>query len=149
MFDTARAIVDLALSGAADRYPHLKIIVPHAGGVLPLLADRVERFQPIVEQPGDRRPFKAVLAQLYYDLAGDPSPVQLGALRTLSSPDRLLYGSDCAWTRDEQVLRTIRMLDVTDAPQGETWRQLTTRNAERLLTEAALPGALGGPAQIF
>lgn len=148
MFDTARSIVDLVLSGAVDRYPRLKIIVPHAGGVLPLLADRVERFRSIGEEPGDRRTVKSVLAQLYYDLAGDPSPAQLEALRTMSSPDRLLYGSDCAWTREEQVLRTIRMLDVTDARHGETWRQLTTRNAERLLTEAALPEASSGPAPI-
>ena len=69
MFDTARSIVDLVLSGAADRYPNLKIIVPHAGGVLPLLADRVERFRSIGGEPGDRRTVKAVLAQLYYDLA--------------------------------------------------------------------------------
>jgi predicted TIM-barrel fold metal-dependent hydrolase len=149
MFDTARSVVDLVLSGAAGRYPHLKIIVPHAGGVLPLLADRVERFRSISTEPGDGRPFKAAMARLYYDLAGDPSPVQLDALRALSSPDQLLYGSDCAWTREEQILRTIRMLDATSARQGETWRQLTTRNAERLLTEAALPEAPGGPAQGF
>jgi 6-methylsalicylate decarboxylase len=149
MFDTARSVVDLVLSGAAGRYPHLKIIVPHAGGVLPLLADRVERFRSISAEPGDGRPFKAAMARLYYDLAGDPSPVQLDALRALSSPDQLLYGSDCAWTREEQILRTIRMLDATSARQGETWRQLTTRNAERLLTEAALPEAPGGPAQGF
>ena len=146
MFDTARSIVDLVLSGAADRYPNLKMIVPHAGGVLPLLADRVERFRSIGEEPGDRRTVKAVLAQLYYDLAGDPSPAQLEALRTVSTSDRLLYGSDCAWTRQEQVLRTIRMLDVTDARHGETWRQLTTRNAKRLLTEATLPEASRGSA---
>jgi 6-methylsalicylate decarboxylase len=147
MFDTARSIVDLVLSGAADRYPNLKIIVPHAGGVLPLLTDRVERFRSISEEPGDRRTVKAVLAQLYYDLAGDPSPAQLGALGTVSSPDRLLYGSDCAWTRQEQVLRTIQLLDVTDARQGETWRQQTTRNAERLLVRATPPAAPGGPSQ--
>lgn len=133
MFDTARSIVDLALSGAADRFPRLKIIVPHAGGVLPLLADRVERFRSMSQEPGGGTPFKTVLERLYFDLAGDPSPVQLGALRTVSSPGRLLYGSDCAWTREEQVLRTIRMLDKTGAAGGETWRQLTTQNAERLL----------------
>lgn len=139
LFDTARSVMDLILSGGVDRCPHLRIIVPHVGGVLPLLADRVERFRSIGSESEDRRSVRSALAGFYYDLAGDPSPSQLDALRTVSSPDRLLYGSDCAWTRDEQVLRAISTLDATDVGHGETWRQLTTRNAKRLLPEVASP----------
>lgn len=47
LFDTARTVVDYILSGAARQYPHIRVVVPHAGGVIPLLADRLELFRHI------------------------------------------------------------------------------------------------------
>jgi hypothetical protein len=47
LFDTARSVVDLILSGAAERYSNIRFIIPHAGGVLPLLVDRVELFRSL------------------------------------------------------------------------------------------------------
>ena len=151
MFDTARTVVDLVVSGAAERYPHLRLIVPHAGGVLPLLADRVDRFAFLDGENGDRPSARSALGRFYYDLAGDPTPGQLDALATVTSPDRILYGSDSAWTRDAQVLRTIGMLDASDAKDaryGESWRRLTTRNAERLLSGPAASGEPDAPAPV-
>ena len=40
-FDKARAIVHLLLSGTVARYPKIKFIVSHAGGVLPPMIERV------------------------------------------------------------------------------------------------------------
>jgi predicted TIM-barrel fold metal-dependent hydrolase len=141
LFDTARTVVDLVISGAVNRYPNLRIIVPHAGGVLPLLADRVDLFRSIGVVPGenDQESIRTALARFYYDLAGTPTRSQLDALRTISPPDRLLYGSDSAWTRDAQVLRTIGILDTATGPRGESWRRTTTRNAQQLLSKASLP----------
>jgi predicted TIM-barrel fold metal-dependent hydrolase len=42
IFDTARAVTDLILSGTLIRHPGMRIIVPHGGGALPLLADRIK-----------------------------------------------------------------------------------------------------------
>ena len=43
IFDTARAVTDLILSGTLTRHPEMRVLVPH-GGTLPLLADRIEAF---------------------------------------------------------------------------------------------------------
>lgn len=71
LFDTARTVIDFILSGAAHRYPQLRLIVPHAGGVLPLLADRLELFRALAENPHGPS-VSEQLHRFYYDLAGTP-----------------------------------------------------------------------------
>jgi 6-methylsalicylate decarboxylase len=133
LFDTARTVVDFILSGAAERFPNLQLIVPHAGGVLPLLADRVELFRTLGGDTDDRKPVTALLGQFYYDLAGTPSAAQLAALHSIASTDQLLYGSDYAWTRETQVLQAIERLDSGFPADGPMWRHVTTHNAQQLL----------------
>jgi 6-methylsalicylate decarboxylase len=95
LFDTTRCVVDLALSGALARYPHIRWIVPHAGAVLPVIAHRVVGFTALTGSPTD---LPGHLGGLYYDLAGAPLPVALDALLAVAEPDRLLYGSDFPFT---------------------------------------------------
>jgi 6-methylsalicylate decarboxylase len=92
MFDTARTVFDLILSGALARHDGLRLIVPHTGGVIPLLADRVDRSRRFGES--SNTDVFGTLAGLHYDLSGEALPRQLPALLSLVSPERLLYGSD-------------------------------------------------------
>jgi 6-methylsalicylate decarboxylase len=80
LFDSARAVADLALTGIFNRYPKVQFIVAHAGGVLTLLGDRL---------PG----LASRLQDLWYDV---PDP-RLDA-------NRLLYGSDYPFTPAEAVI---------------------------------------------
>src|SRR5580704_4822468 len=132
LFDTARTVVGYILSGAARRHPNIRVVVPHAGGVLPLVADRLELFRTI---SGDTNGPSVIelLGGFYYDLAGTPSERQLTALMSIAEPAHLLYGSDYAWTRHEQVLRALKALDNIQPPAGQPWRHLTSHNARRLL----------------
>jgi 6-methylsalicylate decarboxylase len=74
VFDTTRAVTHLVLSGTLERSPDLRVIVPHAGGTIPYLADRIDllasRFVPGASQ---RAPagVKAYLRRLY-NLARHP-----------------------------------------------------------------------------
>jgi len=94
-FDTTRAVVDLALGGTLSRNPNLRLVVPHVGSALPVLVDRVAGFTKAIA-PGEGPPVDVVglLADLHYDLAGDATPRAIEALLDLTTPDRLLYGSD-------------------------------------------------------
>jgi predicted TIM-barrel fold metal-dependent hydrolase len=142
LFDTARTIVDFILSGNAERYPNLRVIVPHMGGVLPLLAERVELFRPIMGYQAGGSSVTETLRRFHYDLAGAPNAEQLSALASISTPERLLYGSDYAWTRAETTLNILSVLDVVVPGDGDgTWRQLTTRNARALLGAPGEPSA--------
>lgn len=95
LFDTTRCVVDLALSGTLASHSAIRWIIPHAGAVLPTVAHRVAAVAALTGQPGD---VPAMLAGLYYDLAGVPLPVAVDALLALVEPDRLLYGSDYPFT---------------------------------------------------
>ena len=49
LFDTTRAAVNLVFSGALDRFPRIRFILPHAGGVMPYFAWRL-RSSPMIDK---------------------------------------------------------------------------------------------------
>jgi 6-methylsalicylate decarboxylase len=133
LFETARTVTDFILTGAAERFGRIRLIVPHLGGVLPSLADRIELFRTIDGECADRTTVAETLGRFYYDLAGTPSKHQITGLASIAKPDRLLYGSDYAWTRREHVLRLLTSLDVAFDGCNAGWRSRSTHNANVLL----------------
>jgi predicted TIM-barrel fold metal-dependent hydrolase len=101
--DTTRAVADLVLRGGITRRPRLRMVVPHGGGALAALADRVSGFARLFAADGDRPDVTGQLASLYYDLAGAPVPRQLPSLLALADPTHLLYGTDWPWTPEPAV----------------------------------------------
>lgn len=104
IFDTTRAIFNLSLSGAFTEYPKIRWVVPHTGGAISVMADRVNRIAELI------RPDGAIgvnvvtdLQRLYYDLAGVPLPRSLPALLTLVAVDQIVYGSDYPFANAESV----------------------------------------------
>ncbi|MCX0275215.1 amidohydrolase [Nocardia zapadnayensis] len=145
LFETARTVVDFILGGAAERFPHIRLIVPHLGGVLPLLAERIELFRVIDGAAADRTTVGELLGRFYYELAGTPSKTQMAALNSIATPDRLLYGSDYAWTPREHAIHLLHTLDTVLADEHDDWRALTTANADSLFAgSSALSGTAGG-----
>ncbi|WP_394618613.1 amidohydrolase family protein [Lentzea sp. JNUCC 0626] len=107
-FETTRAVTSLLLNGVLDRYPAIRFVVPHAGAALPALADRVAAFGgPDVLRH---------LRSLHYDLAGFALPRLLPALRTLTEPEHLLYGSDFPFTPEFAVRGLAAALAETGVP---------------------------------
>ncbi|MFI2780065.1 amidohydrolase family protein [Streptomyces sp. ALB3] len=136
VFDTARTVTDLLMAGTLDRHRDVTVIVPHCGGALPVLADRIDGFMKMFMPDGAGGPGAVEqLGRLHYDLAGPALPRQLPALVNLAGTDRLLYGSDHCWTPAAGVEAHIAGLDAAPAPEGSTsWRALTTDNARRVLS---------------
>ncbi|MDT9690261.1 amidohydrolase family protein [Streptomyces sp. P9(2023)] len=95
-FETTRTVVDLLFSGTLGRLPHLKLIVSHAGGTLPFLAQRLTYGPTIGTYLTERAPKDVVgaLRGLYYDIAMSANRFALPALTELAAPDRILFGSD-------------------------------------------------------
>ena len=127
-FDTTRTVTDLLFSGALERFDGIRFVIPHCGGTLALLADRVELFRTTFT-PGSGASTRDQLAGLWFDLAGTPFPTQVPALASVVGTGRLLYGSDFCFTPPEAVGRQLASIDAA----GPEWRDLTTRNADRLL----------------
>jgi predicted TIM-barrel fold metal-dependent hydrolase len=136
LFDTTRAIVNLVLNGAVARHPDLRLIIPHVGAALPVVADRVAGFaialgvDPSVDVVRD-------LAGLHYDLAGSPLPRQLDALLALTTIEHLHYGSDVPFTPEFVADLARGQLEAAGDPPGslvDTLRTNTERLFPRLVT---------------
>jgi predicted TIM-barrel fold metal-dependent hydrolase len=104
LFETARAIINLFLSGTVGRCPDIQFVIPHAGGTLPPLIQRFSQLGPMLNIPGmDASVSHAYVkdrlnTQFYFDTAGFSFPEQIQGLLQHVSVDRMLYGSDYPFT---------------------------------------------------
>ena len=98
LLDTTRAIANLVLTGTLDRYDGIRLIVPHAGAALPVVADRLGGFASLFAVGGrdaGEVDVVATLQRLHYEIgAGFPFPRHVDALLNLVDAGRLLYGTD-------------------------------------------------------
>ncbi len=137
IFDTTRPVSDLVFHGRLQRYPGIPWVFTHGGGDLPLLTQRMELFRSVVPIDGTTATAPAVpvpeqIGRLWFDMAGTPFPYQIPALTTAFGSERLLYGSDYCWTPAAGTSAQVGSVDAAPQPDGDTWRALTTRNAQRL-----------------
>jgi 6-methylsalicylate decarboxylase len=130
IFETTRAVTQLIISGALDRYPGMRVIVPHAGAALPILAARIELLLPILAAQGTVPPsVRDALKRVHFDVAGAPVPELLGALLSVADPTRIHYGSDFPFTPLDAALRLSAALDATEQLDAELRRSIDAGNA--------------------
>ncbi len=139
LFETTRSVVQLILSGATTRHPDLRVIVPHAGAMLSVVASRIEAQADLVpRKEGQPLPdLRADLRRLHYDLAGAPLPELLGALLQIADRQKLHYGSDWPFTPADACEKLVRQLDATPLLDPETLQNAMSENARRLFPRLA------------
>jgi 6-methylsalicylate decarboxylase len=91
--DTTRAIMGVAFSGDAARYPGIRFIWSHAGGTVPFLAGRIDGASRGAK---DRLPngFIGELKKFYYDLAGAANAGAIASLLQLVTARNVMFGTD-------------------------------------------------------
>jgi predicted TIM-barrel fold metal-dependent hydrolase len=134
LLDTARAALNLATSGTLTRHPELRIILSHAGGFLPYVADRVA---PLVSflQPNAA---PDLLRQFWFDVAVSSGPSALPSLLAFADPSRITYGSDSPFAPAQAVARFRTRYETYDLPAG-TRVAIDRANAEKLFPRLAPP----------
>ncbi|HLH26187.1 MAG TPA: amidohydrolase family protein [Chloroflexota bacterium] len=141
--DTAAAL-RLIMSGMLDRYPGVKIIVPHLGGVLPFLAQRVDdltehsvaRQRAEDQAPAIHGAPGAYYRRLWYDTVNS-HPAALRCARDTFGADRLLLGTDFPYLTGPQWAPLVRYVETAGFPPHET-AAILGDNARALL---GLPAA--------
>ena len=131
-FDTTRAVINMMVKGTFKRFPDVKVVVPHAGACLPILADRLYGASQIVEFGKDNIDVYATLRRLYYDVAGVCLPLQFAALLKLANKDHLLYGSDYPYTPEVGCVYLANAFDKTDLITDAQRRAIYRDNALKL-----------------
>lgn len=84
--DTTRAIIGVALSPDAAKYPDIRWIWSHAGGSMPFLAGRIDGNG----QDG----FMTAAKKYYYDTAGAANKGAFASLLQLVSSTQIMFGTD-------------------------------------------------------
>lgn len=98
--NTARAIMSLLVSGTTRRYPRIRFIFAHGGGVMPLLVKRVGGLAnwTAVGEEGLKRLFpdgvETAFRSLHFECAQACSRTNMDALRSLVPDRQILFGSD-------------------------------------------------------
>jgi 6-methylsalicylate decarboxylase len=96
--ETARTVVDAVFAGLFLRHPRIWMILAHAGGVLPSLADRVVNLgvQPWVANPLGLTSgqLQDQLSSLYFDTALATTAATMVPVIELAGVDHIVFGTD-------------------------------------------------------
>jgi uncharacterized protein len=140
-YDTSVAMVRMVFNGLLDRYPKLKIITHHLGGMIPFYDGRIgpglqvlgsrtsdEDYSNIL--PSLKRPHLDYMRDFYGDTAlfgGGIQAVRCGL--EFFGADHVVFATDTPLGPIAPTIDTIRRLDVSDGDR----RKIFSGNAERLL----------------
>ena len=139
-FDTTRAITNMLYTGMLAKFPNIRWIMPHMGGVAPFL---LFRLSGIEDDPKarDKVPegVATYLNRLWYDVAQSPSPLTLNALLEIADPSRILFGTDYPSARPaEKVMRdTVAAVRTFDGFDETLRHKIMAGNAQALLPRFA------------
>jgi aminocarboxymuconate-semialdehyde decarboxylase len=123
--DTTLCVGSLIFSGVLDRFPKLRLILPHGGGAFPYLLGRFdcmhERMDRAAQGDMARAPPSHYVQRFWYDTLLH-HPAALRWLADLVSIDRLVLGSDYSFPpADRDPVGSLRRASFTD---DELWRVL-------------------------
>jgi aminocarboxymuconate-semialdehyde decarboxylase len=136
--DTSLNILRLIRSGIFDAAPDLKIIVAHAGGVVPYLFGRIATYSGrsalISADASLAHPIEHYLSRLFVDTVCYHKAA-LECCCEAIGVERMLYGTDHPFGRYEVAAELVDRLDCPASHKEMIWHG----NAERLLNLQTLP----------
>lgn len=132
LFETTRTVIDLILGGVTARHPGVRLLIPHGGAVLPLVAPRIRMFRTRLGlSPAG---IEDELGRLWFDMAGTPFPLQIPTLCEVVGHEHLVFGSDYCFTPPTDLAAQVEAMENASCPVADsTWPAVTTRNAKVLL----------------
>ncbi|SHK79551.1 Predicted metal-dependent hydrolase, TIM-barrel fold [Selenomonas ruminantium] len=133
--DTTRAMLNLLASGMLERYPRIKLVVPHCGSFLPYMKQRAKAMFAMLAGMKMMEPvdMEKSMGNLYFDLAGDPMPDALDMLLKITDQEHILYGSDYPYVPAPVLLQKKAALD-RELAQREWLEQIYCQNSQKLIS---------------
>jgi uncharacterized protein len=141
-YDTTAAMVRLVFAGIFERFPTIKFITHHCGGMVPYFADRMiihwdnglqrlgtEFFPGLKKHPVD------YLRMFYNDTALNGNPSALRCALEFFGEDHLLFGTDMPYDIENggvsirETIRAVEAMGVSESARSKIYEG----NARRLL----------------
>jgi len=134
-FDTTRTILSIVFSGTAVRFPDIRYIWSHAGGALPMLMNRIERYAANRKNFANRYPqgVRHELQKFYYDTASASYPSTLAPLLQLVKSSQVVFGTDFPFGRSAATAKGLADYGLNDSDL----RAIGRDNAAKLMPRLA------------
>jgi aminocarboxymuconate-semialdehyde decarboxylase len=140
-YETSVAMARIAFSGIFDKYPNLKVLTHHAGGMVPFFAKRIQlshdfnhmRMGYRYDPPLKKAPLD-YYRMFYCDTAIQGNPPALMCAFDFFGGDRMLFATDMPYDNQlgERATReTIQAVEAMGIPTGEK-KKIFEDNARRL-----------------
>lgn len=130
--DTTLAVSRIVYSGIFDRYPKLKLIAAHLGGMVLIYLDRLNWREG---NPECKLEPEAYFKKIYYDTAGPVRSSFIKLVYDTVGPDQILFGADYPHGRggrdDQFYPMTLKAMDELDIPAEEK-EKIYYKNAKGL-----------------
>ena len=138
MFESTRLIGNLIFSGLLERRPNIRFVVPHSGGAVPFLAHRMAVFEALPKfVQGMPEGVEAYLGRLHFDTATSGDPAMLTALRGLAVDERILFGTDFPYMKEDRIAIETRAIDEFPGFDGAARGLIDGANARALFPSLA------------
>lgn len=126
--DTTRAVINMITNGTLEKYPDIKVIVPHSGSFLPLVIHRLIGISEVLIPKGlmENVNVEANFSKLYFDIAGDTLPIAFDVLLKVADPSHIMYGGDFPYTPQQVIVRKKTILE--QHPSIEPYAEEIFRN---------------------
>ena len=128
LFDTTRAAVNLVFSGATERFPRIRFVLAHAGGLVPYFAWRLS-VSPMIDARLPQLPPAQIFARLahfWYDTALSPTPQTIACLAGVARPERIVFGTDWPFANAKVIAAALKVYEAA-APIADRQRAAIDR----------------------
>ncbi len=139
-YDTTSAMARLVFSGIMEKFPGLKVVTHHMGGMVPFYAERIRQFTQINRPNRPLPPFKKdyieYFRMFYADTAiyGNPKAMECGV--DFFGADHIVFGIDFPLGDTEhgdrnyrQTINAIEVMNISDADRKKIYED----NARKLM----------------
>lgn len=142
-YDTTSAMARLVFSGIMEKYPNLKIVTHHLGGMVPFYAERIRQFTQLFSLNSElgeglflKKEIVDYFKMFYADTAIYGNPTALMCGHDFFGPDHVLFGIDFPLGDIEhgdrnyrQTINAIEQMDITE----EDKKKIYEDNARKLM----------------
>jgi predicted TIM-barrel fold metal-dependent hydrolase len=121
VFDTTRAAVNLIFSGAIERYPRIRFVLAHAGGLMPYFAWRLS-VSPMIDARLEQLSPAQVYARMrrfWYDTALSPTAEIFTCLAGVAAPNQIVFGSDWPFANTRVTAEAVMTYEGVAMPQEQ------------------------------
>lgn len=139
--DTTTAILDFIQSGFHLKFPNIKWVFSHGGGIIstlfPAVVEHLKLSNPKIESELD-----TWKNQIFLDTASKAYDDQLPYLLSFSDWRHVVFGGDIGWANETAVNEVIKAYSSIDEKYGMTEEQIKDifmDNAQRLFSNKSLP----------